>query len=218
MAALREGTYRSSLLRFPGPELVDQFLSENDFGISGKMAQVARAVTEEAKKIAYAELPVYQKFRGGRPGARRNNVDGKTYAESFKSQFVSAGVGSTDAFSKGFETDDIGSTLAKSKRPTSMQEVNTLRIAVRNTHPFARLIERGSAPHQIAARSGKKLSFPRGSTGPNAVNGTRGPAWRVAGGPQTSLQAVNHPGTKRYRIMERALERGKTRGRRNLGF
>jgi hypothetical protein len=79
-------------------------------------------------------------------------------------------------------------------------------LRVGSALPIARLLERGSPPHLIAARRTAGGNPAQGGAGglfweqkPNV--GTRN--WFV---PDHPLQAVNHPGTRPYRIIARAVE------------
>lgn len=66
--------------------------------------------------------------------------------------------------------------------------VRGLRMRLRNDAPHASFIEAGTRPHVITPKNAKVLVFD-------------------AGGDRVFTQMVNHPGTKAYRIMEKAIRR-----------
>jgi bacteriophage HK97-gp10 putative tail-component len=69
----------------------------------------------------------------------------------------------------------------------------SLLLEVGSAVPHARLLERGSPPHSIGPTSKRALWWTHGAD--------RG--WLV---PDRPLAGVNHPGTRAYRVMHRAVQ------------
>jgi len=91
-----------------------------------------------------------------------------------------------------------------------------LQAGVRNTHPFARAVERGTPAHMIRSYGAGELRFPWNGrrTGPHDGGGLGD--FLVSGGRNFSGFKVSHPGAGAKRIAARARRRYLDRTRRTL--
>lgn len=103
--------------------------------------------------------------------------------------------------------------------PAKEVGVDKLRVAVRNTHPAHRFVEKGTQPHRIEASQANVLHFPyAGSPGGHGGPRTFAP-WAVEWSDTDGAffgQGVDHPGAVRHEIMRRTLREYRRRAQRRL--
>lgn len=150
---------------------------------------VSRRLNDESRKIAAmcSELAALELHR--RPDERRTELSlshGKHYIDSFEAV------------------------------PAKQFGVDRLKVAVTNTHPAHRMVEKGTRPHTISGRGGGKMSFPylgypAGHGGPRHFAD-----WLVTGDDYFVGPVVDHPGAVGHEIMRRTLREYRRRAQRRL--
>lgn len=126
-----------------------------------------------------AQLDQLLKAPNGTVGQHMQSLGRKTTLEAqhIADQELKRGRG---RYHRGFR-----STVVRSAKGPRMRVENTARVEGYN---LAAGIERGTRPHVIRPRRAKVLAF-------------------TVGGRRVFARLVNHPGTRAYRVLERALQR-----------